>query len=141
MCAGVCWMDQCVQGCPFDFFEWVCFVHVGVYRPVFVALAGIGTCMGMGVGLVSVSLEWFLHMLNHVFHALQKLWLSFQTPHQMKNQTDTAMQCYQNFTLLDKFIVSFIQFLKSQITWNTFNVYETGTFFCLTWLQGGLLPD
>ena len=46
----------------------------------------------------------------------------------MKSQTDTAMQCYQSFTLLDKFIVRFIQFLKSQITWNTFNVYETGTF-------------
>ena len=37
------------------------------------SVTGTGTCMGMAVGLVSVSIGWFLLMLNHVSYTYQKL--------------------------------------------------------------------
>ena len=93
-CVLVCvgWIDMCgcVQGWPFDMFEWVLFVHVGVYLFVLCAMAGTGACMGMAVWLVLLSLGWFLPILDHVSYTVQKLWLSFQTPQQMISQTDTA---------------------------------------------------
>ena len=49
---------------------------------------GVRTCMGMAACLVSIGC--FLLMLDHVSYTLQKLWLSFQTSHQMIIQSETA---------------------------------------------------
>ena len=90
-------MCVCVQECPFDLFGLVFLVHVSMYGSY--CATGLGTCMGMAMGLVSYSKRWFLLMLDHVSYTLQRLWLSFQTPHQMISQTETARQCYKLFTL------------------------------------------
>ena len=73
--------------------------------------ASIGACMGIAVCLVSVRS--FLLMLDHVYYILRKLWLYFQTHHQMINQSKTSYKTVlQIFASLCKSIASFIQLLK-----------------------------
>ena len=62
--------------------------HVSVR---FMTGVGYEACLAVMVACI----RWFLLMLDHVSYTLQKLWLSFQIPHQIIIQSETARQCYK----------------------------------------------
>ena len=83
LCAGVC---------PFDLLGCVFLVHVGMYRFVLHGwhrdLHGYSSVLSFGQVVSS-------YMLDHVCYILRKLWLYFQTHHQMIIQSKTVSQCYK----------------------------------------------
>ena len=66
----------------------------------------------------------------------------FGTPHPMISPTETARQCHQNLTLLNKFITSFIRFLKVELPGAPLR-YTKLTLFARHGYrgEGRLLPD